>query len=210
MPRKYLPLSNSNISIFELRQDSNAPSLAQASTSTSIANTHQPCNAFSRLNMEVATPPPALRTVVDSIVYRPSPQPKRKRSPSPPHSPPRRPKNMYPRTTLPDIDPERAMERERQLQERLAQQEKEKKEKKPFDPKEEYERMLNARSGGVYIPPARLRALQAQFTDKKSKEYQRMAWEALKKSINGLINKVLQPLTMLMLGQHIKYQDDCR
>ena len=82
------------------------------------------------------------------------------------------------------------MERERQLQERLAQQEKEKEEKKPFDPKEEYERLLNARSGGVYVPPARLRALQAQFTDKTSKEYQRMAWEALKKSINGLINKV--------------------
>jgi pre-mRNA-splicing factor CWC22 len=46
------------------------------------------------------------------------------------------------------------------------------------------------RSGGVYIPPARLRALQAQITDKTSKEYQRMAWDALKKSINGLINKV--------------------
>ncbi|KAK7949762.1 pre-mRNA-splicing factor cwc22 [Apiospora saccharicola] len=39
-------------------------------------------------------------------------------------------------------------------------------------------------------PPARLRALQAQITDKTSKEYQKMAWEALKKSINGLINKV--------------------
>jgi pre-mRNA-splicing factor CWC22 len=49
---------------------------------------------------------------------------------------------------------------------------------------------LNMRSGGVYIPPARLRALQAQITDKTSKEYQRLAWDALKKSINGLINKV--------------------
>lgn len=46
------------------------------------------------------------------------------------------------------------------------------------------------RSGGTYIPPARLRALQAQITDKSSKEYQKMAWEALKKSINGRINKV--------------------
>ena len=54
----------------------------------------------------------------------------------------------------------------------------------------EYERLLNVRSGGTYIPPARLRALQAQITDKTSKEYQRMSWEALKKSINGLINKV--------------------
>lgn len=56
--------------------------------------------------------------------------------------------------------------------------------------KKEYDDLLNKRSGGVYIPPARLRALQAQITDKTSKEYQRMAWEALKKSINGLINKV--------------------
>lgn len=54
----------------------------------------------------------------------------------------------------------------------------------------EYEKLLTVRSGGTYIPPARLRALQAQITDKTSKEYQRMAWEALKKSINGLINKV--------------------
>ena len=56
--------------------------------------------------------------------------------------------------------------------------------------KAEYEKLLNMRSGGTYIPPARLRALQAQITDTSSKEYQRMAWEALKKSINGLINKV--------------------
>lgn len=63
-------------------------------------------------------------------------------------------------------------------------------EEKQATAKAEYERLLNARSGGTYIPPARLRALQAQITDKTSKEYQRMSWEALKKSINGLINKV--------------------
>ena len=62
--------------------------------------------------------------------------------------------------------------------------------KQPFDAKAEYERLLGTRAGGRYIPPARLRALQAQFTDKASKEYQRMAWDALKKSINGFINKV--------------------
>ncbi|PBP28668.1 pre-mRNA-splicing factor cwc22 [Diplocarpon rosae] len=56
--------------------------------------------------------------------------------------------------------------------------------------KAEYDKLLTMRSGGTYIPPARLRALQSQITDKSSKEYQRMAWEALKKSINGLINKV--------------------
>ncbi|RYP71263.1 hypothetical protein DL771_004955 [Monosporascus sp. 5C6A] len=63
-------------------------------------------------------------------------------------------------------------------------------EEKQAAAKAEYQKLLNMRSGGTYIPPARLRALQAQITDKRSKEYQRMAWEALKKSINGLINKV--------------------
>ncbi|KAI0841510.1 MIF4G-domain-containing protein [Hypoxylon sp. FL0890] len=63
-------------------------------------------------------------------------------------------------------------------------------EEKQAAAKAEYQKLLNMRSGGTYIPPARLRALQAQITDKTSKEYQRMAWEALKKSINGLINKV--------------------
>ena len=56
--------------------------------------------------------------------------------------------------------------------------------------KKEYDALLNSRSGGRYVPPAKLRALQQALTDKSSKEYQRMAWEALKKSINGLINKV--------------------
>ena len=63
-------------------------------------------------------------------------------------------------------------------------------EQKQAAAKAEYDKLINMRSGGTYIPPARLRALQAQITDKTSKEYQRMSWEALKKSINGLINKV--------------------
>ncbi|CAG8491649.1 3685_t:CDS:2 [Paraglomus brasilianum] len=50
--------------------------------------------------------------------------------------------------------------------------------------------LINTRAGGVYIPPARLRMMQQQITDKNSAEYQRITWEALKKSINGLINKV--------------------
>jgi len=49
---------------------------------------------------------------------------------------------------------------------------------------------LLTRTGGAYIPPARLRMMQAQITDKSSAQYQRIAWEALKKSINGLINKI--------------------
>jgi pre-mRNA-splicing factor CWC22 len=56
--------------------------------------------------------------------------------------------------------------------------------------KAEYQKLLNMRSQGVYLPPQKLRALQAAITDKSTKEYQRMAWDALKKSINGLVNKV--------------------
>lgn len=48
-------------------------------------------------------------------------------------------------------------------------------------------------TGGAYIPPAKLKLLQAAITDKTSAEFQRLAWEALKKSINGLVNKVNIP-----------------
>ncbi|KAI9734530.1 MAG: pre-mRNA-splicing factor cwc22 [Cirrosporium novae-zelandiae] len=119
----------------------------------------------------------------------PSPAPRRRRTP------PRGPASNGFR--LPDVDPQRARERERQLEERLRQRDDESSTRKPLTEEEkqaaakaEYQKLLTMRSGGTYIPPARLRALQAQITDKTSKEYQRMAWEALKKSINGLINKV--------------------
>ncbi|KAL6502980.1 hypothetical protein OROHE_024148 [Orobanche hederae] len=48
----------------------------------------------------------------------------------------------------------------------------------------------SGRSGGVYIPPFRLARMMRDIEDKSSVEYQRMTWEALKKSINGLVNKV--------------------
>lgn len=50
--------------------------------------------------------------------------------------------------------------------------------------------LLTSKTGGAYIPPAKLRMMQAQITDKSSAAYQRIAWEALKKSIHGFINKV--------------------
>lgn len=124
----------------------------------------------------------------------PSPQrrapPLRRRSFS--RSPPPRNNGALPR----DVDRARALERQRQAENR--------RDDEPAEPakpltavekqaaaKAEYEKLLNMRSGGTYVPPARLRALQAEIgTDPQSKEYQRMAWEALKKSINGLINKV--------------------
>jgi pre-mRNA-splicing factor CWC22 len=86
------------------------------------------------------------------------------------------------------------MERKRQMEVRQRAKEEDEKplteEQKQAAAKKEFEQLLNKRSGGVYVPPARLRALQSQIVDKESKEYQRMHWEALKKSINGLINKV--------------------
>ena len=49
---------------------------------------------------------------------------------------------------------------------------------------------MNGRQVGVYIPPFRLKQLQQQEQDKASADYQRMTWEALKKSLNGYVNKV--------------------
>ncbi|XP_059279193.1 uncharacterized protein LOC132033279 [Lycium ferocissimum] len=46
------------------------------------------------------------------------------------------------------------------------------------------------RSGGVYIPPFKLARMMKDVEDKSSVEYQRMTWDALRKSINGLVNKV--------------------
>ena len=86
--------------------------------------------------------------------------------------------------------------RELELEERLRPKQRVETSSKPLTAEEkqalakaEYQKLLTMRSGGTYIPPARLRELQAQISDKTSVEYQRMAWEALKKSITGLINK---------------------
>ena len=119
---------------------------------------------------------------------------KRKRlSPTP--SPPRKHLRGPPPK---DVDPGRAEERVRQQLERqklngddaTGAPKPRTEEEKRAAAKAEYEALLGARSGGRYIPPARLRELAKQFTDKSTKEYQRMYWENLKKSINGMVNKV--------------------
>ncbi|GAX83732.1 hypothetical protein CEUSTIGMA_g11157.t1 [Chlamydomonas eustigma] len=46
------------------------------------------------------------------------------------------------------------------------------------------------KTGGVYIPPFKLARMMADVSDRSSPEYQRLTWEALKKSLNGIINKV--------------------
>lgn len=52
------------------------------------------------------------------------------------------------------------------------------------------EDILTTKTGGAYIPPMKLRMMRAEITDKSSIPYQRLSWEALKKSIHGCINKV--------------------
>lgn len=46
------------------------------------------------------------------------------------------------------------------------------------------------KTGGVYIPPFKLAQMMKECEDKAAPEYQRMTWDALRKSINGLVNKV--------------------
>lgn len=61
-----------------------------------------------------------------------------------------------------------------------------------FDAVAEFKKLTaGTRSGGVYMPPARLRALQEEAAkDKTSPEYQRLSWDALRKSITGIVNRV--------------------
>lgn len=58
---------------------------------------------------------------------------------------------------------------------------------------------VTGRTGGVYIPPFKLAQMQrdAESLGKATKEYQRIAWEALRKSINGLINKARERVLIL-------------
>jgi pre-mRNA-splicing factor CWC22 len=93
----------------------------------------------------------------------------------------------------------RKAERERQLAARAAAAELEKMEvdpaeiaaKREADAKAEAAKVTTMRSGGVYMPPARLRAMrEAAASDKTSNEYQRLSWDALRKSITGIVNRV--------------------
>jgi pre-mRNA-splicing factor CWC22 len=88
----------------------------------------------------------------------------------------------------------RRQERERQLALRLAAQELDGPSAAPaFDAQAEFAKLsAGSKSGGVYMPPARLRALQAAAAgeDKASQGYQRLSWDALRKSITGIVNRV--------------------
>ncbi|CAN1196824.1 Pre-mRNA-splicing factor CWC22 [Linum perenne] len=49
-------------------------------------------------------------------------------------------------------------------------------------------KLIGGAGAGVYLPPFK-RAME-EVDDKSSVEYQKLSWDALKKSINGLVNKV--------------------
>jgi pre-mRNA-splicing factor CWC22 len=61
---------------------------------------------------------------------------------------------------------------------------------KPAEPPRERKALTTGRAGGAYIPPFRLAQMMAEVEDKESAAYQRMTWDALRKSINGLVNKI--------------------
>jgi pre-mRNA-splicing factor CWC22 len=117
----------------------------------------------------------------------------RRRSLSPPP-----PRGIVGVPRVDDVDPVRRAERERQLAARMAAVELEKTEEKKGETKEkgfdavaEFAKLTSSRSGGVYMPPARLRALQAAASqDRSSAEYQRLSWDALRKSITGIVNRI--------------------
>lgn len=44
--------------------------------------------------------------------------------------------------------------------------------------------------GGIYIPPFKLAKMMKKCEDKTGQEYQRLTWDALRKSLNGIVNKV--------------------
>ena len=63
--------------------------------------------------------------------------------------------------------------------------------KPAFDAQAEFAKLAASKSGRVYMPPACLRALQVQAgQDKTSPKYQRLLWDALRKSITRIVNRV--------------------
>ncbi|XP_010431014.1 PREDICTED: pre-mRNA-splicing factor CWC22 homolog [Camelina sativa] len=46
------------------------------------------------------------------------------------------------------------------------------------------------KTGGVYVPPFKQERKMKEIEDKSSVEYQRLTWDALRKSINGIVNKI--------------------
>ncbi|OMO84284.1 MIF4G-like, type 3 [Corchorus olitorius] len=64
------------------------------------------------------------------------------------------------------------------------------KEEGGIEQKEPALQQTNLFGNAAYIPPFTLARMMKETQDKSSVEYQRLTWDALRKSINGLVNKV--------------------
>lgn len=125
-----------------------------------------------------------------------SPDRRRRRSPS--RSPDRRRRRRSPSDDSPSRNDRRRSSRSPKRSRRndsrspLRQKRQEEAEKPKVEETKEAPKpiALKNRTGGAYIPPAKLKMLQEQIADKSSEEYQKMNWERLKKKIHGQVNKV--------------------
>ncbi len=65
------------------------------------------------------------------------------------------------------------------------------------------------KTGGIYIPPFRLQRMLKDIKnmDKNTPEYQKYMWEMLRKSINGIVNKVnvsnIQNIIMELFNENL-------
>lgn len=61
------------------------------------------------------------------------------------------------------------------------------------------------KAGGAYIPPFRLAQMMQEAESKTDATYQRLTWDALRKSINGLVNKAnavnIRPILKELLSE---------
>lgn len=61
------------------------------------------------------------------------------------------------------------------------------------------------KAGGAYIPPFRLAQMMQESESKTDASYQRLTWDALRKSINGLVNKAnavnIRPILKELLSE---------
>lgn len=150
-----------------------------------LASLHRKAQRFVRLTDH------CLRAESNTPRHSPSPPPaRRRRSTSPAAA-----SVALGAPRVADVDPIRRRERERQLALKMAEKELEdsnaSKPPPDHDAQAEFKKLISTRSGGVYMPPARLRAMQAAAAeDKASPEYQRLSWDALRKSLTGIVNRV--------------------
>lgn len=120
-----------------------------------------------------------------------SPPPRRRKAISPSRSLSRsRSRSQSPRA--PKVVSNRQEESSRALAASKEEESLKRTEAKGEELRQQLAKLSNTRGGGAYIPPARLKALMAEAAaaNPGSVEFQRMSWDALKKSVTGLVNKV--------------------